>query len=308
MKRGYLLLKKLTGFVFAAFLATGIAADQNERPSAMPEMNDLDEFMAKVMQKRNADAENLRDYLFSERERLDIREGQKISALWSFRREHVWFVRDDYLVRSPVLIDGVKVSAGEQTEAEEEWIKSQKRRKEKNNETSLDHATFFGFKFEPGRYLYAGEQEFEGRNSIVVEYYPRMNSESRNNKPDRNKRTICIGICDDGSDGGLFEKTFLVTMLISPEEYQILKITFDNVGLEFLPLRSLARMNDIKASMIMDKPKGDIWLPREISAYGSASTANMDLSINYSREFHSYAKSDVKVKLWFDIHPTESEK
>ena len=42
-------------------------------------------------------------------------------------------------------------------------------------------------------------------------------------------------------------------------------------------------MNDIKAYMVMDKPKYGVWLPREISVYGSVSTANMELSINYSR-------------------------
>ena len=290
-----MLNKFLLGTMFAILLATDVAVSQDEPPATNPVMNDLDEFMAKVMQKRRVDAENLRDYVFSEREVLDIKEGPKIAALGSFRREYVWFVRDDYLVRSPVRIDGVKVSAKEQASAEEKWIKEQKRQKKKEN--SLDRESFFGFKFEPGRYLYAGEQQFEGRKAVVVEYYPQMNDGDKRNKKDKN------------DFGGLFEKSFLITMLISPEEYQILKITFDNVGLEFLPFRWLIRMNDIKASMVMDKPKGEIWLPREISAYGSVSTAGMDLSVNYSREFHSYAKSDVRVKLWFNnVDEIEPEK
>ena len=289
--------KFLLGALFVILLTTNIAVGQDEPPTANPILNDLDEFMEKVMYKRQTDAENLRDYVFGEREVLDVRDGSKIAALVSYRREYVWFVRDDYLVRSPVRIDGVKVSTEEQTKAEEEWIKNQQQKRKTNN---LDRESFFGFKFAPGRYLYAGEQQFEGRKAVVVEYYPQMNNEDKNNK--KNKKNT------DKFDG-LFEKSFLVTMLISPEEYQILKITFDNVGLEFLPIRWLVRLNDIKASMIMDKPKGDIWLPREVSLYGSVSTADMDLSLNYSREFHSYTKSDVKVKLWFDnvdeIEPEE---
>ena len=295
--------KFLLGTLFAILLTTNITVGQDEPPTANPIPNDLDEFMEKVMQKRQADAENLRDYVFSEREVLDVRDGSEIAALVSYRREYVWFVRDDYLVRSPVRIDGVKVSAEEQMKAEKEWVKKQQQNRKAN---SLDRESFFGFKFAPGRYLYAGEQQFEGRKALVVEYYPQMNNEDKSNKGSKRNTKDKKGKNDLD---GLFEKSILVTMLISPEEYQILKITFDNVGLEFLPVRWLVRMNDLKASMIMDKPKGDIWLPREVSLYGSISTADMDLSINYSLEFHSYEKSDVKVKLRFDnVDEIEPEK
>ena len=295
--------------MFAILLITSNAVSQNEQPSAKPAMNDLDEFMAKVMQKRWADAENLREYVFNEREALNVEIDTKIASQWSYRREYLWFVRDDYLVRSPVLIDGVKVSAKEKSAAEEEWINGQKRReKSKNqngidyqalfgleNENSLDFQAFFGFEFEPGRYLYGGERQFEGRTALLVEYYPRM-SDGKNGNNTKNDHI-----------NGLFEKTYLVTMLISPDDHQILKITFDNVGLEFLPVRWIVRMNDIKASMVMDKTKIGIWLPREISAYGSISTAGADLSISYSREFYEYAKSQVDVKLWFNTDEVAPE-
>lgn len=285
---------------FAILLITNTSVGQNEQPPANSAMSDLDEFMEKVMQKRTADAENLHDYVFSEKETLEVKVGTKIAAQWSYRREYLWFVRGDYLVRSPVLIDGVKVSDKEKSAAEDEWINGQKSRKESKNingldypalfgfenENSLDFQAFFGFEFEPGRYLYGGERQFEGKKAVLVEYYPRTSGvKKRNNKDDID---------------GLFEKSFLVTMLISPGEHQIFQITFDNVGLGFLPARWLVRMNDLKASMIMDKQKEDIWLPREITAYGSISTAASDISINYSRVFYDYAKSHVDVNLWFD--------
>jgi len=295
--------------MFAILLIKNNAVSQDVQPSENPALSDLDEFMAQVMQKRQADAENLRDYVLSERETFDVKMGTKIAPQWSYRREYLWFVRGDSLVRSPVLIDGVNVSDKEKSAAEEEWINGQKRQEKSENknvlnhqalfgfenENSLDFQAFFGFEFEPGKYLYGGEQQFEGRNAILVEYYPRM-SDWKNGK---NKKSDI---------SGLFEKSFLVTMLISPEEHQILQITFDNVGLGFLPARWLVKMNDIKASMVMDKPKDDIWLPREITAYGSISTAEADLSINYSREFYEYAKSKVDVKLWFGMDKVTPEK
>lgn len=276
--------------VLASVLITGMVAGQ-QKPAA----NDLDEFMSKVMQKRQIDAEQLRDYIFSEKEVLEIK-GPRIAAIESFRREYVWFVRDGHLVRSPVKINGVKVSAKEQAAAEEEWINKEKRR---DRENSLNREAFFGFKFEPGRYLYAGERQFEGRKAVAIEYYPRMDEgkNGQNKKRDR-----------EDEFEHLFEKTFLVTMLIAPEEHQILQITFDNVGLSFIPARWLVRINDIKASMVMDKPVESVWLPRAISAYGSVSTAAMDLSIHYSREFFSYVKSDVKINLKYDMDKVEPTK
>ena len=301
--------KILYGTVFVILLIANAAVSQNEQPSVNPDMSDLDEFMAKVMQKRLADVENLRDYVFSERETFEVKVGTKIAAQWSYRHEYLWFVRDDCLVRSPVLIDGVRVSDKEKAAAEEEWINRQReikenKSKESKNETGIDHKMLFGFKnenrldfqaflgfeFEPGRYLYGGEQQFEGRKAIIVEYVPRMNDKKNDNKKDK--------------IGGLFEKSVLVTMLISPDEHQILQMTFDNVGLEFLPVRWLVRMNDVKASMVMDNPKGDTWFPREISAHGSVSTAGtdtgMDAYVNYSSEFYAYTKSQVDVNIRFN--------
>lgn len=291
-----MLNKFLSCAMFVILMAAGgVFAEDRQKSAQNQAFGDLDEFMAKVMRTRRLDAENLRDYMFREKEAMELKGGAKIVPQVSVHREYVWFVRDGYAVRSPVRIDGVGVSAKERAEAEEKWINRQKsREKNKNKEESgireLSPEAFFGFKFEPGRYLYAGEKEFEGRKAVVVEYYPFADGSNGNNKSNKN----------DSGMYDLFAKTFLVTMLIYPDEHQILQITFDNVGLEFLPFRRLVRANDIKCSMVMDNPKGDVWLPREISAYGSVSTANTEFSVNFSREFYDYTKSDVKVKLRFD--------
>jgi len=245
--------------------------------------NELDDFMAKVLKKRDIDWERLHNYIFSSTEILEIKKGE-IPALENFRREYIWYVRDGYLVRSPVRIDGVKISAGERAEAVEKWINDEKKKREKEQKNQLNRQSFFGFKFEPGRYLYVGKQQFEGREVVVVEYYPDIGNNNKNK--------------DKYED--LIEKSILITLLIEPEEHQIVQFIFDNAGFEFLPARWLVRLDDIKGSLVMGKPLGDVWLPREITAYGSISTANMDLSIHYSHEFYSYSKTDVKVKFWFE--------
>src|SRR5437867_2152768 len=252
---------------------------------------DLDAFMANVMLKRRINWDHLHGYVFNERESLEIK-GVKLPPMANFRREYVWVVRDGYLVRSPVRVNGVKVSQKEQADAEEQWLRG---KKDKRNET-LGRDMFFHFRFEPGSYLYAGRQVFEGRELVAIEYYPnkRRNEgqEQKNKKEDEYER--------------MFKKTILVTMLIEPKEYQIVRITFDNVGLEFLPFRWLVRLEELRATMTMHKPLGDVWLPRLIVAAGSIDTAGPSLSVKYTREFYDYGKTDVKVKLRFEgLEPPE---
>jgi hypothetical protein len=273
---------------FAFLLPNGVAGSQMT-PPADNAVNDLDAFMAKVLKKRAIDMDRLRDYICSEKEEFEIK-GENIAALESFRREYIWFVRDGYLVRSPVRINGVKVSAEEQKAGEDEWVKNEKAGKPGYK---LDRESFFGFRFKPGRYLYAGEQQFEGRKVLAIDYCPQID---KNHKPEI-KSSIANAL----------EKSILVSMLIIPEEHQIVQMTFDNVSLDFLPARWLMRLNDIKATLIMDKPLGDVWLPREVSAHGSLSTANMDLAVKYSRQFFSYHKTDVKVKLRFEPDKTQTK-
>jgi len=272
-----------------AFLLPVSFAGSRKAPSAEYSLNDLDAFMAKVLKKRAIDKDRLSDYICNETEEMAIA-GETIAALESFRREYVWFVRDGHLVRSPVRVNGVKLSVEEQKAAEDDWIKNQKEGKRPYN---LDRESFFGFKFEPGRYLYAGEQEFEGRKVVAIEYCPKAD---KNHRPE---------IKDNIAKA--FEKSVLVTMLIIPEDHQIVRMTFDNVSLDFLPFRWLVRLNDVKASIVLDKPLGDVWLPREVSVYGSLSTANMDLAARYSMRFSSYQKTDVKVKLWFEPDKTQTK-
>ena len=49
-------------------------------------------------------------------------------------------------------------------------------------------------------------------------------------------------------------KTALVTLWVDPAEHQIVKYTFDNVWMDFLPGGWLVKVDDIKASMTMGQP------------------------------------------------------
>ena len=64
--------------------------------------------------------------------------------------------------------------------------------------------------------------------------------------------------------GRLQNKVALVTLWIDSATNQILKYTFDNVALDFLPAQWLVHINDAKATMTMGQPFPDVWLPNGV--------------------------------------------
>ena len=59
-------------------------------------------------------------------------------------------------------------------------------------------------------------------------------------------------------------KASLVTLWVEPKLHQIVKYTFDNVGLDFLPGRWLVHVDEIRASMVMREAFPDVWLPARL--------------------------------------------
>jgi hypothetical protein len=204
-----------------------------------------------------------------------------------FHREHLYFVRDGYLIRSPVSVNGVAVSDEERHRAEEKWIQSLKEREKRSR--GVDKDRFFSFKFEPGNYYYAGRRDFEGREVVVIEYYP----EEGFGDDDENDEE------EEDEIEAKMNKVFLVTMLVDPEEHQIVRMTLDNVGFDFLPARWLVQIGTIEASMTMHQPFGDVWLIRDITAYGKVNTANGDLAVRYKLEFYDYAIAETSATYRF---------
>jgi hypothetical protein len=280
-------------------LASPAALGQEQEgnpPEAKQPESDLDALMAKALKRREMDWDRLHNYLFSERETLELR-GFDATPLESLRRDYVWLVRDGYLIRSPIRVNGVAISQDEQAKAERQWIEQQKKRKKSG---SLERESFYGFRFQPGRYLLAGRRAHEGREVLVVEYFPKVSDK---------KSAAGQGEPKDPKEDyyeEMFEKTLLVTMLVDPAENQIVQLTFDNVGLDFLPGRWLARISELKAVMDMHKAFGEVWLPRSISAGGSVVTANGSFELRYSREFSDYQETEVRVKFWYE-KPTQEK-
>ncbi len=89
---------------------------------SMPVQNDLDAFMRQVVATRDANWKKLQQYVFDEREQVDMRGAQRV-PIWGERREYTWFVRDGFFIRSPVKANGVAIGEADRRAFEAAYLK-----------------------------------------------------------------------------------------------------------------------------------------------------------------------------------------
>lgn len=118
-----MLTRPLLALLCLGFLATGL-------PVKLSAQSDLDAFMEKVLARRDDNWKKLQQYVLEEKEAFDIT-GPGRFPVWGMRREYSWFIRDGIFVRSPVTADGVKLSESDRHKAEEQWLRRQKNREER---------------------------------------------------------------------------------------------------------------------------------------------------------------------------------
>jgi hypothetical protein len=296
-------------------------ADTSARPATPAEANDLDAFMARVLQRRSENWKTLHDYVLNEKEHFDLL-GPGRARLFGTNREFTWYLREGVLVRSPVRFDGVAIGVEDRKKYEDKWTREEderekarrlrqerRARKEQPREdaggdlTSLaregaeprfiSESYFMNFHFEPGNYYLAGRERLEGREVLRIEYYP--THLFRDKKQKEETKTKDQEMEDEITRQ--FNKVAVVTLWVDPQEHQIVKFTFVNIDFGFLPGRWLVRTDDVTASMVMSQPIAGIWLPREISASGRLTFANGTYELRYGREFYDYQQGEVKTKI-----------
>jgi hypothetical protein len=334
-------------------LAAGLVAIAGWRPLAgqttVP-ASDLDAFMARVLDRRNDNWRALHDYILSEREQFELT-GPSEQRLYGTRREFTWFVRDGYLIRSPVRLDGVAPDARARQDYENKWLRDEQGREtmqaEKDRKARdkahrdaqaeiagelasgddsaalvrqgleprfISEAYFMRFKFDPGNYYLAGRETMEGRSVLRIEYYPtRLFTDEgetsddegsappnpQQEKPKQDKSTEDKSKRDNRDEEfeRKFNKVALVTLWVDPAEHQIVKYTFENTDLNFLPGRWLLRVGDISASMSMGQYFKGVWLPRSIAVHASLTLANGIYDARYGRDFFDYRQGEVKARI-----------
>jgi len=293
----------------------------------LPATTDLDALMLRALANRDQSWRRLQQYLLSERETFRL-VGPDGSPMFGGEREYLWVARDGRAVRSPVRVDGVAVGDKERRQAEVRWEEDEARRAEKaasRRESSppgtpadqdtlktgeprfISEVQFLRFKFEPGNYYFVGRETLAGREVLRIEYYPtrlfaddleegRREREEARRAAAAEGRTVREVSADDARLEQALNKVTLVTLWVDPDLAQVVRYTFDNVDFNFLPGRSLVRVDAARATMTMGQPFPGIWLPDSLVVEGGITLANGSYRAEYARRFRDYRQADVQMR------------
>ena len=97
---------------------------------AAPAETDLDAFMKQVVARRDDNWKKLQQYVFDEREQLELR-GPNRTPVWGERREYTWYIRDGFFVRSPTKFNGVTIGEAERRKSEADYLKQVQEREKR---------------------------------------------------------------------------------------------------------------------------------------------------------------------------------
>jgi hypothetical protein len=166
---------------------------------------------------------------------------------------------------------------------------------------------FLRFKFEPGHYALVGPETFNGHQVLRIEYYPRhlYDDDGPGHDADREKAKAA----KEGKDGKeskedvdqrinrQMNKTALVTLWVEPNEHQIVQYRFENLPLDFLPARSMVRVEGFGATMKMGQPFPGVWLPQDIDATGTFTLALGTFDAGYAVRYRNFREANVGMKM-----------
>ena len=291
--------------------------------------SDLDAFMEKVLARRDENWKKLQQYVLDEREQMEIR-GPANLPIWGESREYTWYLREGFFVRSPVKANGVMVSEGDRRDYEDKYfsrVKERDRRRgrgagpapestppvpadadaaegaegdvqnfirQSRQPAFIDSAYFLRFKFEPSKYALVGREAFDGRDALRIEYYPsRLFSREQDQQQRRREQNRTDASRDrNAALERMMNKVSLVTIWVDQASHQIVKYTFDNVNLDFLPAAWLVHMSDAKATMTMSQPMPGVWLPRDVSMLVSGTLAIGSFEVRYRLDYLNYRQAE----------------
>ena len=193
----------------------------------------------------------------------------------------------------------------------------------------ISEAYFLRFKFDPGNYYLAGRETLDGRNVLRIEYYPKRlfndKDAARDEDTSRARRRRQTATSSDGPSREAqtgqrrrsaperaqrkraqvekdierkFNKVALITLWVDPAEHQIVKYTFDNTELNFLPGRWLVRVGDVSASMTMGQYfQGRVAAARDWRAREPDARQRRATTRRYARDFFDYRQGEVKARI-----------
>jgi hypothetical protein len=306
---------------FGVALVVGAVAAASP-PMAQAQASDLDAFMSRVLDRRDENWKKLRQYILDEREETAL-VGPSGAPLWGDRRDYTWFIRDGVFVRSPVRANGATVPEADRRNYEDRFARRALERERNGGSDStaggpadvpasaealltgarqprfIDTAYFLRFEFEPGRYALVGRETLEGHDVLRIEYYPeRLFTHEQDDEDERRAERRRDREEDvEASTERMMNKVSLVTLWVEPDAHQIVRYTFDNVEIDFLPAAWLVRITEARASMTMGQPFPDVWLPREVEMQFGAMFAAGAINMRYHLEYFNYREAETSATI-----------
>lgn len=157
----------------------------------------------------------------------------------------------------------------------------------------IGSANFMRFRFDEGQYAFVGRERMLDRDVLKIEYYPtKLFNDERCPEPaaataEAPRRTRDRNDRDDVIDEKM-DKSSLVTLWVDPAEHQILRYEFRNIDMDFLPGRSLVRVDGLTAAMQMGEPFPSVWLPASIAMRFRVMTAGGPVDGRYDITYTDY--------------------
>lgn len=315
-------------WIAATLLALLPAAVPAQPPPRPP--TDLDRLMEEVVKRRDDNWKKLQQYILTEREKVTVT-GPEGLRIFGMDREYSWFVKDGFFIRSPIVMNGVRIGDEERRRYEADYLRRQQRREERRAKRAAERgeplappsadavgdllrqqaepsfinaAYFLRFTFDPGRYALAGRETLDGREVLRVEYYPtRLFDDDKDDKTRTERRTEQArrrDRRDDAEDERIeqqMNKASLVTLWILRDEKQIVRYVFDNVDMGFLPGRNVLRIDELTAAMRMKEAFPGVWLPDTITARAGFLTALGRTAAAFDTRYDDYRQAGVTVRV-----------
>lgn len=180
-------------------------------------------------------------------------------------------------------------------------------------------AYFLQFKFDEGQYALVGREQLLGRPVLRIEYYPtrlfaddpderpRTREEREKREASRRERLAKETARDrerrekgDQMEARIerqMNKVAKATLWVDPELKQILQYQLHNMEMDFLPGRSLLRVDEMNAQMRMTQPFPGVWLPDMVEIRAGFMTAIGRLSGRFDVKYSDYRLAETGARL-----------
>jgi hypothetical protein len=182
----------------------------------------------------------------------------------------------------------------------------------------VSSAYFLRFKFDEGHYALVGREKLFNRDVLKIEYYPTKLFADDDDDRERGRRGRGEGgrgqappkpktqtelerekrsQDKDARIERQMNKVAKATLWVDPALRQIMQYQLHNIEMDFLPGRSMVRVDELNASMKMTQPFPEVWLPDTVEIHAGFMTAVGRLSGRYDVKYADYRLAETSVRI-----------